>query len=217
MLGIVLALHDARSRLVTGIVAGWATLHVVAYSVTSLGAPYPWYTAMPLPLLALTAGCAVAWVVERVRLRERRWSVVPIAALSGLVLWSSIVNVRVALRPRDPLGWELFEADRRAAGRFLREHAGPGEVLECAYGWPAFISRLPVNDRARLNSSRFLEPVTYRVEHGEPSRGAPVPAAPHGMVPLATFDSARRRFSEYGAFVVFGLPASAAATALPND
>jgi hypothetical protein len=200
-------------RRATTALACWAILHVVAYSTVDLGAPYPWYIAVPLPIVALLAGCTGWWLVNETGTRAGWWSAVPALLLWLAVVWPAVGELRTAHRPRQPDAWEMFEADRRAAGRFLERAAAPGEVLETAYGWPAFASRLPVNDRARLNSHEFLTPVSYRVEHGEPARGHVDPPVPPGMTPLAVFDSAHRRFPDHGRFVVFGRPDSAAALA----
>ena len=195
------------------VLIGWATAHVTAYSVVNLGAPYPWYLAAPVAPIAVLAGITVARMATAfVRVDSRRWHVLPVAILGFLCVSGAAARTTAqwGRRPIEP--WEAFEADRRAAGRFLRQHASPGEILECAYGWPAFESGLPTNDSAGLNSKARLQPVSYAVEHGYPlDGGAVAPTAPAGMVPLATFDSASRRFPGHSWFVVFGRPGSAVA------
>ena len=100
-------------------------------------------------------------------------------------------DLAVALE-RDSLGpGEAFDADRRLAGIFLREHAAPGEVVNAPFGWVAFESRLPANDLTGLNSHTFRTPAAYSVVHGVPwNEGFAAPSAPPDMIPLATFNLA---------------------------
>lgn len=196
----------------------WAALHGMAYSIVDLGAPYPWYMAVPLLSISALSGIAIGGAMDRAHRHQLPlWCALPIGALAALALTASTVELSSCCHARPLEPWEMFEADRRAAGRFLRVHAAAGEVLECAYGWPAFASRLPTNDRSGLNSRALLSPVTYRVEHGSPAdHGSVPPQAPPGMIDLATFDSARRRFPGYSWFVVYGRPESVIARKAPG-
>jgi hypothetical protein len=202
-----------RDRTTITVLVSWAGFHALAYSLIDLGAPYPWYLAVPVAPLSVLAGTAsgrLARDIERFGLKL--WWLAPLVALAVVALAVSVQKIPGAWRPRPLQAWEAFESDRRAAGVFLRLHAGPGEVLECAYGWPAFESRLPTNDRSGLNSRELLGPVSYRVEHGQPiDHGAHPPSPPAGMVPLAKFDSASRLARGYSWFVLYGRPDSAIA------
>jgi MFS family permease len=186
----------------------WAILHAVAYSTFNLGDRYPWYLAVPLGPLAVITGLAAAAAATRFP----GWMRAAALVVTVLGVRTAVGTTSAAWRTRDELRpWEAFDADRRLAGVFLREYAAPGEVVECAFGWPAFESRLPCNDSGFLNSVEILEPVSYSVKHGDRAENGNPPEAPPGMIPLATFDMAHRRFPTYTAFVVFGRPDSAIA------
>lgn len=203
-----------RSRIAVWSLAGWAGIHALAYSVVDLGAPYEWYLAVPLAPIAVLAGVAVDGGAQAMSASRRRW--VLMAAAWGVAAWviaGGLYETRAEWHTRSTLhSWEAFDADRRMAGAFLRAYARPDEILATAYGWPAYESRLPVNDGAGLNTIRSREPVSYQIEHGNPfQRGSVPPTAPDGMEPLATFNLASGRFPGTSWFVVFGRPESAIA------
>jgi hypothetical protein len=187
---------------------GWALLHAAAYSTFNLGDPYPWYLAVPLAPLAVITGLAAAAAAPRFTGWMRATAVV----VTVLALRTAVGTTIAAWGMRDELRpWEAFDADRRLAGVFLREYAAPEEIVECEFGWPAYESRLPCNDSSLLNSIEMLEPLSYSVRHGDRAENGHPPEAPPGMIPLATFDMAHRRFPTYTAYIVFGRPDSAIA------
>ncbi len=201
---------DLAARVALTALGGWAALHVLAYSVVDLGAPYPWYLAVPIAPIAALAGIGVGNVVKTLTGSPRRPPLVAAAIVVAAVAVALAVPSIPWQRP-DVQGWDALESDRRLAGIFLRRHASPGEVLDSPFGWPAFESRLPTNDTFGLNSVQRREPAAYRIEEhaavGDP-RSAPVA---DDMVALATFDLAHGRFPRYVSFRLVGRRDSAIA------
>src|SRR5262245_13220106 len=204
-----------RERALFRALAAWAILHTAAYSLVNLGARYPWYVAMPPVAIAIMAGAILRPDPEGPR--YALWLRIAGAAVAAWIVANGFVETRrewIARTGAMPL-YEAFDADRRAAGQFLRAHARPGEVLETGFGWPAYESRLVVNDTTLLNSVDFLrEPPDYGVIHGSPLyEGSHPPQVPEGMIPLATFNDASHQYPGTTWFIVFGKPDSAVAKA----
>jgi hypothetical protein len=155
--------------------------------------------------LALLAGIAIGQALTSAKNRP---TIVRLALLTlGLVAGFEAVNQTIlSWRTRETLHqWEAFDADRRLAGIFLREHAAPYEAVASAYGWPAFESKLPFIDRSDLNGAGPSIAASYRVEHGTPySAGNVPPLEPDGMIPLATFNLASSIFPGVSWFVIYG-------------
>ena len=174
-----------------------------------------WYLTLPLVPLSILAGVGAAGGGTAAPERPRTSRTLRAACASaGLIaLLVAFTGARYAREARRfPKPDETFDADRRLAGLFLREHAAPGETLKTAYGWTAFESRLPVTDTTGLNTTPFSETATYAVYHGLPyHEGSNGPGAPPGMVPLASFNLASSRFPGFSWFVLFGRPDSAIA------
>jgi hypothetical protein len=191
----------------------WLVLHGMAFSAVDLGDRYPWYlTVLVPPLLVLSSS---AFLAVRTALRSRPRYAVPASAVAAgvfcLVTLIGFTRGTVAeFREGHPIrDWEAFDGDRRLAGLFLRQEARPGEVVESAYGWVAYESRLPFDDGTGLNTIKRLGSPSYHVDHGSPhNRGSNPPATPHGFVRLADFDLASDLFPGFSWFTVFGAPGS---------
>jgi hypothetical protein len=203
--------RDTPASVATTALFAWLSLHTLAYSFVNLGAPYPWYLAVPVAALAMLTGIAVGGAWRTLAAGHRRRPL----AIGMLALGTTCVLV--ALRgassagwPRSLDAWEWFESDRRLAGIFLRRHSAAGEVLDSPFGWPAYESRLPTNDTSGLNSVEPSGSVVYRIEERHPSvNGAAAPS--DGLVPLATFDLANSRVPSAAWFVLVGRADSAVA------
>ena len=210
---------EGESRRFTAIAcAVWAAGHVMAYSTVDLGDRYSWYLGVPIAPLAVTTGIAAAAVAAA----RPAWIRAAALAVAGVALGTALVTWRDAWRVRGELrASEAFDADRRLAGVFLGVYAQPHEIVQSAFGWPAYESKLPFNDSEFLNSVTHRAPVAYAVESGVPVENGRPPEAPPGMIPLAVFDLAHQRFPHYTWFVVYGRPDSAIARsgirALPSD
>jgi hypothetical protein len=200
---------DETCRVALGALGAWFVLHAAALSAIDLGAPYPWYVAVLVPPPAILAASFLAATLAG---RGRRR--LAIAALAALCLALPARRfVRDGLRQTPHVApSEAFDADRRLAGIFLREHASPAEVVDTAFGWVAFESRLPTNDLSGLNSRALRAPVAYSVTHGVPwDRGSVPPAGRPDMIPLATFELASDLAPGWSWFTIFGRPDSAIA------
>lgn len=203
----------ASARLAMLALAGWGATHALAYSLFDLGAPYPWYlTIVPATLAVIAGGVANVLLLApatttRRRTRLTAWLV------AGLAVSGGLLETRMAIANRHAVPiWELFDADRRLAGEFLRHYAEPGEIVRTAHGWPAYASKLPVNDGSGLNLRVAMPDMKYFVEHGVPhATGSRAPGRPDGAIPLATFNLASSEVRGYSWFVLFGTPDSAIA------
>jgi hypothetical protein len=199
----------AEPRVVVLALGGWLVLHTLAYSLVNLGDRYPWYFGVPMALSIVLAAGSID--------RRWRWSAVTVLAMAVAAApqWSETAS-RLAGGRSIELG-EAFDADRRLAGVFLDQYAGPHEVVQSGFGWVAFESRRPFMDDTALNSRTAIEP-DYIVAHGDPWRtGDHPPERPEGYVELATFDLASRLYPGTTWFTVFGRPSSVAARSGRNE
>lgn len=198
-------------RVALGALAGWFVLHAVALSAIDLGAPYPWYLAVlgPPPAILAASFLATAFAgYGRSRLAIATLAVLCLALPARRFVRDGLFEATLDA----PRASEAFDADRRLAGIFLREHAAPEEVVDAAFGWVAFESRLPANDGSGLNSRTFRRPAAYSVVHGIPwEEGSVPPAGRPGAIPLATFNLASDLAPGWSWFTVFGRRDSAIA------
>ncbi|HET9371323.1 MAG TPA: hypothetical protein VFO19_13785, partial [Vicinamibacterales bacterium] len=203
----------AGARVAMLSLAGWCVLHAIAYSSTDLGAPYPWYLTVVPATLSVIGGSVANVLLLAPSTRTRRLTRLTAWLVAGLAVSSGLLATRMTLATRHVVPvWELFDADRRLAGEFLRQYADPGEVVRTPHGWPAYASKLPVNDGSGLNTRTPIENTKYWVEQGSPhDTGSHAPGRPEGTVPLATFNLASGEFPGYSWFVIFGTPDSAIA------
>ena len=209
ILPVALRGAPAERRVAALALAAWLVLHGVAYSLVSLGDFYPWYLGVPMALsVVLAAGSLGArW----------RWSAVAalVIVAASLPQWRETALSLGGDRPLELR--EAFDADRRLAGVFLDQYAGPDEVVQSSFGWVAFESRRPFMDETALNSATMLAP-DYIVAHGVPWRtGSHPPKRPDGYVALATFDLASRLYPGTTWFTVFGRPSSIVARSGRNE
>lgn len=199
----------AERRVVVLALGGWLLLHVVAYSLVNLGDRYPWYLGVPMALSVVLAAGSIG--------RRWRWSAVVVLAMvvAAAPQWRETASRLAGGSPIEL--WEAFDADRRLAGVFLDQYAGPHEVAQSGFGWVAFESRRPSVDDTALNSSTALE-ADYIVAHGDPWRtGRHPPERPEGYVALATFDLASKLYPGTTWFTVFGRPSSIIARSGRNE
>ena len=204
----------ANERLAASALGMWFLFHFSAFSVMSLGDYYPWYLTALIPpsiILGCTLGRRLFTLCAETRFK------VPSAVGLAFLLWLTGKGAAGATWKDFRAGnsvkrWEAFDDDRRLTGIFLSQYARPDEIVSSAYGWPAFESRMRVNDVSLLNSVQMLDPVMYMVEAGVPAEaGSHAPATPGGFVPLATFNLASDLFPGYSWFTVFGRPGSSIA------
>jgi hypothetical protein len=178
----------------------------------SLGAAYPWYLTVliPPPIILSAALVGRAFSLPGAAGKGLGVGVALCLAVAAEGPVRATFAELAAENPIEP--WEAFVLDRRMAGIFLAEYAGPEELVASAYGWVAFEARRPVNDTSGINSQVMRAPVMYQVEHGYPAEtGSSPPAVVSGMIPLATFNRASERFPGYSWFTVMGRPESAIA------
>lgn len=168
----------AIAALLSGLL--WVGLHTVAYSLVDLGAPYPWYTAVVYPVLALGAGVVVAVLVRRARGGRP-------ATLGALVVVLVLLSVSRApavgftattlAEGYQPRFSRELDRTRREAGRFLATHAEPGDVVRTCFGWVAYGAlHNPVDEVCPLSTRLQFGPPTWIVE--SPGPGEPTPVVP---------------------------------------
>ena len=202
--------RDLAATVALTALATWTALHVLAYSLVDLGAPYPWYLGVPIAPIAALAGIGIGHAANALAGSPRRRPLVA-AGIAVVALAIALPVTSVTWQRQDLQGWEALEADRRLAGIFLRRHAAPGEVLDSPFGWPAFESRLPTNDTSGLNSVQRREPAAYRIEELAADADPRTAGVMDDMVPLATFDLAHSRFPGHVSFRLVGRRDSAIA------
>lgn len=174
-------------------VAAWGALHLTAVSLIDLGDSYPWYLAAVIPPLVLLG-------ITSLRRPSR-----PRALLALVALWPALLagyhgGMGLLAGPVERAD-QAFDSDRRAAGRYLADHAAPDAVVRSPHGWVARASGLTIDDPSGLNSAAPLR-ADYLVLHGEPADSGVAPLPPAGWRPVARFDSAQRRFG-WSWFVVY--------------
>ncbi|HVQ39679.1 MAG TPA: hypothetical protein VMS31_19220, partial [Pyrinomonadaceae bacterium] len=208
--------YKSNERLAVVTLFSWFLFHVLAFSLMSLGDYYPWYlTVLVPPIIILSCAFAGQLATRNSGLPYR----VAVGAATVLILWFTASGPARAtykdLASGHPVtSWDAFENDRRLAGIFLNQYADKNELLECGFGWPAFESKLPVNDTGLLNSKIMRQPVAYQVYHGLPwDRGTHPPELAPGYSPLATFNLTSDLYPGWSWFTVFGRPDSSIARA----
>jgi hypothetical protein len=207
-IGLARCVVPRGSCFATTALSSWVVIHCFAYSVVDLGAPYPWYLAVPLAPVAALAGIALGSAVDApTRADWRRPATVGIGIIGAAALLHAALESASSWRRRDVLAWEAFESDRRLAGIVLRGRATAGEILDSPYGWAAFESRLPINDTSGLNSVMTLGPPSYRIEERP---AGDLPTGSDGLVRLATFGLANATAPHYPRVLLFGRVESAA-------
>jgi hypothetical protein len=189
----------------------WLLLQLTALTLIDLGDPYPWYLTGLVPPLLILASAGAALPFEM--LKDKRWYVVTAAASLAILL-------AVALAPKALYSlsgarnnrirhYEALQADRRLAGIFIDQFAGPDEVVASPFGWVAYECRRPFNDSSGLNSRTMLDRPAYMVRHGHAdSGGTGPPSTPDGYLPVATFDLAADMTPGRKWFTVFAHPES---------
>ena len=180
-----IATPDRRRRAVTGGLLAWAGLQLLAASTLPLGGEYGWYLTVVIPPLAVAGGIA-ATEVDRPPAGVRQ-AVVAIALVLAAG-WGVTSTARDAF-DRGPDAGDLLERDRIAAGRWLAEHAAPGDVVDTCFGWVAYEAfDLPVADRCGLTTDRSPGTPAFTVETPA-GDGEDCPA---GTSVAVVFDSAAR-------------------------
>jgi hypothetical protein len=111
----------------------------------------------------------------------------------SLLFVSRLLAPSTLLLPLAP--YACGDLARLAAGAWLRRYAAPGEVLETAFGLPAFAYEGPVYDSSQLNSapsSPLLARAVYSIREGD----SPPPSAEWELVALCAFPAAAERDSD---------------------
>lgn len=160
---------EAPAKLAAVALSVWFLGHLLVFSIVNLGAPYPWYSTVLYPPLALLAGAAVGGAF-----RFSQGSKTLFIRLAGLVAGILLLTVvgffivnklpatwTVVESGHQVSGYEDFEATRKAAGEYIRNHAGPGDVIETCFGWVAY--------GGKENPIKETCPLSTRLEVGEPS------------------------------------------------
>lgn len=184
----------------------WFLLHALAYSIVSFGDYYPWYMLMLVPPVMILGPSSLGNIfncIGRKYLPEKTIQRVPAIAVVvlGLLLCFRFLSTPV-LHPA-----EAFDDDRRMAGIYLAGRADKNEVVQTAFGWPAYEAlENPVYDDALLNSKQRPARPMYILLHGVPvDNGSAPPVAPSdtSYVPVATFNRASKLFPGYSWFVLY--------------
>jgi hypothetical protein len=185
----------------------WLLLQLTALALIDLGDPYPWYLTGLVPPLLILAGAGAALPFEL--LKQKRWYAVAAAASPAILL-------AVALAPKALYSldgarnnrlrqYEAVQADRRLAGIFIDQYAGPDEVVASPFGWVAYECRRPFNDTSGLNSRTLLDRPAYVVSPRQADGSGPTP---EGYLPVAVFDLAADLTPGSKWFDVFARPDS---------
>jgi hypothetical protein len=168
---VAMVWHPARRErgaLVLVAATGWFTLHALAFSLIDLGDAYPWYTTVLFPAIA-TAAAASLSIVRRAIEGRSRIAVPAFAVVLVLIGGAKLPAAhRVAAevwhghRPND---YEMLDATRREAGRFLGRTAKPGEVIQTCFGWVAYGAPYnPVKETCPLSTRQAVARPTWVVE-----------------------------------------------------
>jgi hypothetical protein len=206
---------DPRQRVAAGTLGGWFVFHSAAFSIVWLGDYYHWYLTVLVPPLVILASAGGCRLVDSARLRRRNL-VLTAAGVAALLVAAGFkpLDATIAqLHGGSLVGSQVFDFDRRMAGLFLGQYAGPSEVVASRFGWVAYgVPSNPFNDHTGLNSKRLSVPETYWVMHGiSPYAGFSRPGRPRGFEPLATFNLLSDLAPGTSWFVVFGRPDSTVA------
>jgi 4-amino-4-deoxy-L-arabinose transferase-like glycosyltransferase len=151
----------------------WPLLHAVTFSFVNLGSPYPWYTTVLYPPVAIAAACTLGLAARALTQRGLVPAVAAVCAAAigvAAVLYverSDVRSVARAVRHGHQLdSYENFEAVRKQAGIDVSRLARPGEVIETCYGWVAYENeRSPIKE----STARTKCPLSTRKPVAPPS------------------------------------------------
>jgi hypothetical protein len=159
----------------------WLAVHVAAYSLADLGAPYPWYVTAAIPPAAIGAGVSVGHLVDRARAADRRAGWVALAASTLLALavslWPGVRwSARSLVDPPPERTARLLDATREQAGELVAAQAAPGDVVRTCFGWVGYrASELRVDEVCPLSTREPVPAPEWIVESPEPGTETPVP------------------------------------------
>jgi hypothetical protein len=190
--------------------------HLVLLAAALVGAGALVGDRRPPPGLAAIVLVTAAAVVTSLLWRSGRAGRRVGVALLIVVLAASAIGAgavasdgaqRLAHRD-EPTADELWEIDRREAGRQIGLLAAPDEAIATCFGWVGYeaIDRV-VSDVCGLNQEDDPEePVAWVVDHGRPNdAGAAEPVAPPGFRAAANITGTCQRYPEWSWFTLWVL------------
>ncbi|MGB6057106.1 MAG: hypothetical protein WBF71_02495, partial [Microthrixaceae bacterium] len=171
----------------------WIAIHGAFYSLVDLGAPYPWYTTVIFPVVALGCGVTVALLIRRVRQvdlrvgkalsRERTSAIAAGLVVLGLVsvaLFSR--SEAISFTARSVVGGfenrasRDLDGTRWAAGRYLRAEADKDDVVRTCFGWVAYGAiDHAIDESCPLSTRRPVGKPDWIVESPGPGESLDVP------------------------------------------
>lgn len=175
----------------------WGMLHLAAFSLVDLGGRYPWYQTVVYPALAVPTAVAVAAGVRAVARSLEREPAAWGRRFAGAVLAGCLLLAGLrassafseAARGHQVDGYEAFEATRRDAGRWLGEHAAPGDVVATCFGWVQYgAADQTILETCPLSTRIPVGPPDYLVLTSFPGLDQLDPI-PVGGVIVASFES----------------------------
>ena len=161
------------------ILALWLVFHFVAFSLVDLGAPYPWYTTVIWPPLAIFVACGLQAILRLVRGVLGQHSDVTVAGISLFAIAVLLLQVTPGLTQlvtvfadgRKISDYERFESLRLKAGIFLGSNVKPGEVIETCFGWIAYGAPFnPIRETCPLATRKPVAAPTWSVDSVFPGR-----------------------------------------------
>ncbi len=170
----------------------WLVVHVAAYSLADLGAPYPWYVTAAIPSAAVAAGVSVGHVVDRALAEDRRPGWVALAAATTLALavslWPGLRwTAQGLVDPPPERSARLLDATRARAGAYVAARADADDVVRTCFGWVAYRAAAQRIDEVCPLSTRLEVPEPeWVVESPEPGTETVVP---DGFEQVARFDT----------------------------
>ncbi|MGB3409667.1 MAG: hypothetical protein WBA45_00610 [Microthrixaceae bacterium] len=193
----------------------WIAVHGVFYSLVDLGAPYPWYTTVIFPVVALGSGVTVALLIRSVR-----HAYVPVGhahprtrmpVLAAAVLVFGLVSVAAVSRSEAITftaqsvtgGFEHrasrdLDGTRRAAGGYLRVEADKGDVVRTCFGWVAYGAiDHAIDEACPLSTRRPVGNPDWIVESPGPGESLDVPK---DFRLVAKFEAEQRQQDQNGEF-----------------
>jgi hypothetical protein len=177
----------------------WGITTFAVYSSIDLGDAYPWYTtALYAPIAlgaATTVAAAVGWLRRRPKLRVVALPAFAVLAVLCVVPQFSSdrgTSVATVLRGHRVNDYERFEATRRDAGIYLRDHARPGDVVETCWGWVAYEAlQTVIDETCPLNTRQPVWDPVWAIRSSNPGTDPPnlqdrAPARPEIVATFST-------------------------------
>lgn len=138
----------------------WMAVHIAAYSIIDLGAPYPWYVTAAIPPMAIAGGLAFAAMLGRTL------PAVGVAALLAISFWPGVRwTAQAVVDPPPERTTRLLDATRADAGRFVAERSVPDDVVRTCFGWVSYETiDLRVDEVCPLSTREPVPAPTWQVD-----------------------------------------------------